>query len=298
MPVVLVSLNYMSCSVVLSVCRWKAAMELAEQIRDAAARGAGPAPTGRYQSPHLNAQIFPTDRVSAVTEVMMSSQLNAQTHTIVVRTLLDHLRHMKRLVDAYNATASSSVAPQDITHSQLNALGSLRDDINEKGAPRVFSQNKFKVFHFCAVYGIDVLHPSSVAFVTGRKMTDKHTFDLIPATWLLEALQVVKDRSLPTQRWLANAKSKHPFLAHLPSLAEFIITRLTYCRDTTFAKKTGVNKLPEDDPCFIKSVDGVPRIVEHAVAVYLQWIKVLGQLPMHIWARPKKFSASPVVADK
>jgi hypothetical protein len=268
-------------------------MDLADAMRGVANGKDAAAVTGRYVSPHLQAQIFPA--TTPVEEVMLSSQLNAQTHFVVTRTLIDSLRHMQRLVEAHNSQQDvSRVELAAITHPQLDSLGSLRD-IHSKGSPRVFANNKFKVFSFCAKYGIDVLQLSSPAFATLR--TTRPTgathvvTDYIPAAWIVEAFNVVKDHHLPTQQWLDKAKEMHPYLQQLPSLAHFIIQRLTHCRDTTGQKK-GVNALPQDDPCYCKATGDVKRVVEQAVGVYLQWIKTLGKGDTHIWAELNFFRSA------
>ncbi len=94
---------------------------------------------------------------------------------------------------------------------------------------------------------------------------------------------------MPTWQQLQALKGAKPWLASLPSLAEFLIRRLMHCRDTTFSRKSGHNPVKTDDPMHCANAAGAINVVKGACAVWWQWLVALGQGRQHTGLAQKEF---------
>jgi hypothetical protein len=243
-------------------------MYLAEHLRQESTK----AQAGAYILPTLHACIYDIQTPSE--EVLLSGALNTVTHAHIERSVIDELRHIQRLVEAHSLSIDKAV---------------------EREVKTQFSINKCKIFHFVAEHGINVLTDQGVssAFHTVKTQSKNPEMpDYLSQEYLVQAASFIKDRKwAPTARWLNAAQSVKPWFKSMPTLAHFIIKRLTYCRDAT-AGPMGTS-LDHDSPSWCTSAKGSPRIIEHALAVYFQHMKTLGKAHL---GTLKKFSHLPSCA--
>jgi hypothetical protein len=250
-------------------------MYLAEHLRQESTK----AQAGAYILPTLHACIYDIQTPSE--EVLLSGALNTVTHAHIERSVIDELRHIQRLVEAHSLSSGKAIEPHTLTCAQINTLADLQpiDKAVEREVKTQFSINKCKIFHFVAEHGINVLTDQGVssAFHTVKTQSKNPEMpDYLSQEYLVQAASFIKDRKwAPTARWLNAAQSVKPWFKSMPTLAHFIIKRLTYCRDAT-AGPMGTS-LDHDSPSWCTSAKGSPRIIEHALAVYFQHMKTLGK---------------------
>jgi hypothetical protein len=268
-----------------------AARQIAQRLRE----GRSTKPS-LYTTPHLYACIYP--RREGLAEVMMSSVINRTSHNIVRKTIHDHMCLAQRLVNTWNSTqraaaeGAAAAAPPvlqlaSVTHAQLNALSALQPPDTHVKA-KIFGSDIYGIFHFCALYGSGVMSAGHAAWVTSRMEADNSTPLLPDVSWLKALVAAVKDLTyLPTESQLLKMQADKPWLKSQPTVAEYLISRMIYCRDTTESRKrqSASNRLQPGDPTLCTKADQCQSVVQTASAMYMQRLKALGQTH---WAGVKK----------
>jgi len=215
---------------------------------------------------------------------MMSLKLNKTSHDNVKKTILDHLWLAVSLVQVYNDSVTSAGGPaaaklelESVTYPQLNALScdqspTVKVQLAERD--KVSSMDMYHVFNFCARYGPQVLRAESIAWKSAR--TDQEGVPLLlEQAWLKKCADEVKSKAfMPDAKQIARLQADKPWCKGLPVLAEFLIQRLIYCRDTTAVRKKA-SQLQPDDPTYCHSAQDCSRVLDLACAVYMQYFKAM-----------------------
>lgn len=251
----------------------------------------------RYVAPVLNACIY--HKQSAVLLVMMSLHLNESvTHKFLASNIVDKLGLMLSLVKAWNsslqqpaqvnagagAAAVVQAAPvgphlskTTVTHAQLCALASGQEPTVRSVKSKQVTPTAFAIFQWACTFGEAILSEEHPSWNTIQLKEDKSA-DLLQESWLTAAAMDVKMRTyMPTAAKLTALKEVEPWQQAVKPLAEFILERLMYCRDTTTARKRYHSPLSTDDPQQCHSADTSKKVTKQACAVYLQLLLAKGQ---------------------